>query len=493
MRPDAPMFQLAAGVGRVVCNEKGLCVGEIALLMRTDASVGAPRWRVRSLAELNADLGRRYGVPIDLGAKLGGLHVVAAALDEGNLARAQVAALHLRLPEPPRPDASRDAESLVALVRSLQASGILTKSFDGTFDEAKHPRWPAGSPDSAGGRFAPAGAEVGSVGTAASASPSPHLDEGPRGAPTPATVRPDTVTPVGVGAVAGSLSGDFLVGAIRLPNGALELSGVGMGPMGLVVTAGTLMAAADAANAGSLTEHAIERFHLDPARATDVVAARAYVWATFNLPGLTPLWGPAAIQWSGAQFEAASEAVMRLTLVDPSVFLSMERGDERATQFIVQSAQAAIADSVSEARPASVAPWLQANSAVARAAIADELRQGNMQAHHLVPAAEWGRYAAYAELAYQAGWRPNGAANLIGLPADVATQAQVAPPLLPLHSTQHRIYSADAQRLLKAGFDALGQEPSPQEARGVFDEVALLERLKITAGFWNPKLKMSLT
>jgi hypothetical protein len=52
--------------------------------------------------ELNRDLSKRYGVPIEFDAKLEGLAVIARALDRGDLLLAHVATLHLQIPDPPQ-------------------------------------------------------------------------------------------------------------------------------------------------------------------------------------------------------------------------------------------------------------------------------------------------------------------------------------------------------------------------------------------------------
>lgn len=52
------------------------------------------------------------------------------------------------------------------LVRQLRISGLLKQDWD----PQKHPRWPAGSPDSVGGQFAPAGADAASAVTGQDAS-----------------------------------------------------------------------------------------------------------------------------------------------------------------------------------------------------------------------------------------------------------------------------------------------------------------------------------
>lgn len=116
------------------CDAEGLRVGEIPLLAR-DAS-GA--WTPRETRDVNPALSRRYGLPIDIAAKDKGLRAVAAALGKGEIARAQIAALLLQLPDPPPPDLRPpDEPSALALARELAACGLLKADAD--WDEA-HPR-----------------------------------------------------------------------------------------------------------------------------------------------------------------------------------------------------------------------------------------------------------------------------------------------------------------------------------------------------------------
>jgi hypothetical protein len=138
--------------GGVSCDETGLRVGDTQLLEKI--GVSDPAWRPRRLEDLNDELSRAYGFPVDLAPKQRQLASIAKALTCGDLVLAQISALHLRLPDPPEADADRSD-----LVFRLAASGLLNKIL---WDESLHPRWPTGSPDSAGGQFAPAG-EVGST------------------------------------------------------------------------------------------------------------------------------------------------------------------------------------------------------------------------------------------------------------------------------------------------------------------------------------------
>ena len=85
--------------GAIECDADGLRVGSVALLAR-DAKGS---WTRRDGAELNRELSKLYGLPLDCERKSGGLDAIAAALTNGELARAQIGALLLRLPDPSAP------------------------------------------------------------------------------------------------------------------------------------------------------------------------------------------------------------------------------------------------------------------------------------------------------------------------------------------------------------------------------------------------------
>ena len=141
----------------VSCNKDGLCVGAVPLLER-GRSAGSNQWRPRPLPDLNRDLSACCGLPIEFDRKINGLGRVARALSRGDLLHAQIATLHLQIPDPPPLTKSAPAPGEITdLARRLQASGLLKADWD----PAKHPRWPAGSADSIGGRFAPADATAG--------------------------------------------------------------------------------------------------------------------------------------------------------------------------------------------------------------------------------------------------------------------------------------------------------------------------------------------
>jgi hypothetical protein len=139
----------------VSCGEKGVFVGTVPLLERAEAN---GQWRPRPVSDLNVELGDCYGLQIEFNAKIGGLAAVSSALNRGDLLHAQIATLHLRIPDPPRLTKSpQTAAEIADLARQLRASGLLKADWN----PAKHPHWPAGSPGGIGGEFAPAGTAPG--------------------------------------------------------------------------------------------------------------------------------------------------------------------------------------------------------------------------------------------------------------------------------------------------------------------------------------------
>lgn len=101
-------------------------------------------WTPRDDRDLATDLSRLYGFPVDIGSKRAGLTVVATALQSGDIAKAQIAALHLQLPEPINNRSAQETDR-ENLARDLIACGLLKADADG---DAKHPR--TGSPPNPG-------------------------------------------------------------------------------------------------------------------------------------------------------------------------------------------------------------------------------------------------------------------------------------------------------------------------------------------------------
>jgi len=136
----ARTFRLHSGA--IECDADGLRVGGVALLAR-DAKGS---WTRRDGSELNRELSKLYGLPLDCERKGRALDAVAAALTNGELARAQIGALLLRFPDPPA-SASGHADGLEKrrLVDGLVVGGLLKADAD--WDD-KHPR--AGAPPNPG-------------------------------------------------------------------------------------------------------------------------------------------------------------------------------------------------------------------------------------------------------------------------------------------------------------------------------------------------------
>lgn len=184
-----------AGVG-VSCSKDGVFVGSVSLLSHGSAN-GSDQWQPRAASDLNRELRRCYGVPVVFDSKMAGLATVAQALNRSDLLHAQIATLHLQIPDPPRlTKAPRSMEEIVELARHLKASGLLKADWD----PAKHPRWPAGSPNSTGGEFAPLGTTTEGSATQESSAPVipaqftiPMPLETPGGIPFPSEVVPPPI------------------------------------------------------------------------------------------------------------------------------------------------------------------------------------------------------------------------------------------------------------------------------------------------------------
>jgi hypothetical protein len=122
------LFRLAPG--RIACDADGLRIGDLPLLARDERG----GWAMRPPLDLNPALASIYGFPVDVAGKRGGLSAVAGALNDGDLARAQIAALFLHLPDPP--DSGPPIEKL-RLASELASCGLLKVDPDW---DAKHPR-----------------------------------------------------------------------------------------------------------------------------------------------------------------------------------------------------------------------------------------------------------------------------------------------------------------------------------------------------------------
>jgi hypothetical protein len=96
------------------------------------------QWIVRPEAELNEKLTLLYDTPINVATKIGGMETIARALNGGNLVLAKIAAVQLRIPDPPaRPITIEAPADRLALATNLYWSALL-KADD--WDPDEHPR-----------------------------------------------------------------------------------------------------------------------------------------------------------------------------------------------------------------------------------------------------------------------------------------------------------------------------------------------------------------
>jgi hypothetical protein len=147
-------FRLSAlGKGGISCDEGGAFVGAVPMLARTHRH-GRDEWRPRDCDDLSKEMSALYGVPVDMSSKRGGLRAIANAFNDGDMARAQVATLLLRIPNPPSlSKGALSRQEMIKLAGELHWGGLLKADWD----PDQHPRWPAHAPDSQGRRFAPKG------------------------------------------------------------------------------------------------------------------------------------------------------------------------------------------------------------------------------------------------------------------------------------------------------------------------------------------------
>jgi hypothetical protein len=109
------------------CSDRGLTLAGVPLLTRTEAG-----FRPRPVWEVDRLLGRAYRTNVDLDGLMGGLGAVARALNDGEMARAMIAALLLKLPE-------LDWDGAV---RIAHADDTLAKAgFDPDESRDSHGRW----------------------------------------------------------------------------------------------------------------------------------------------------------------------------------------------------------------------------------------------------------------------------------------------------------------------------------------------------------------
>jgi hypothetical protein len=108
------------GLG-IRCGADGAFVGEVGLIERI-----GNEWVPRKCEELSAALSKTYGLPVDVSAKARGVAAVARALNEGDVARAQITMLFAHFPDPPNLAKRAPSPSeTVKLALELDWAGLL--------------------------------------------------------------------------------------------------------------------------------------------------------------------------------------------------------------------------------------------------------------------------------------------------------------------------------------------------------------------------------
>lgn len=153
------MFRLSPG--GVECDEGGLRVGGVALMRAKGARLAERNWQLLPARELDAAMTRAYGLPVNALKKSRALAIITDALNNGDIARAQIVTLLMRLPEPAKhgDDVTKHAECL----EMLAEADILVKDWDPDAhprtEEAPNPGWfaPKGNPNNPNVRVSLAG------------------------------------------------------------------------------------------------------------------------------------------------------------------------------------------------------------------------------------------------------------------------------------------------------------------------------------------------
>lgn len=133
-------FQEGLGIR---CSADGAFVGDVALIERV-----GNEWVPRKSEELSDALSKAYGLPVDVSAKRRGVAAVARALNEGDVARAQITMLFAHFPDPPQLAKRKPSPNeIVKLALALDWAGLL---------KINPNHYPAGPK---GGQFAPKDAD----------------------------------------------------------------------------------------------------------------------------------------------------------------------------------------------------------------------------------------------------------------------------------------------------------------------------------------------
>ena len=480
------------------CDAEGLFLGRDALLQRNRDG----NFEARPVDELQKILGRAYGDDANWESRIRSVQLVAGALNKGDLARATMTAVLMRLPEPGSPISIADVD------------GVLAKAgFDPDEPRDERGRWTTEGSESTGPNtpHRDPRIQLADIGMS-DASNDPVAEAVARAteAARRANVEPisdDELTPYtdhrgtsGYGDLVGhvqlastaipmgpldifSTSPASWANLRRLADGSLELG------TGQIVTAAVVLAAVDQWRAREAVSSAIAKFGLNPAHAADVLAARAYVWAEHFAPERY-----FDVPWSGPQFESACQSIMLLELARPGTLYFALHGDRQSNIYLNSAVQEGLDDAAfleSRTRLAHAPAALQSTSTAARAAL--KLQPNDrMQAHHLIPINIIDKNLGLATLASKAGWRTDSLENLIALPGDTQTQADYfrkTGELLPMQTSAHPIYDAQTQGQIRFEEERYKGALTPLEARAILDEVAFRNTALIRARVWFPYLR----
>jgi hypothetical protein len=156
MDGPVPVFRLSErGGDGVCCDWRGVALGPVALIEAAEAR-SRRVYRLRSAEDIARTLALAYGAFTgdDFARRLSGLNVAALALEAGDIAKAMVAALQMKLPPLP-PEAMAKLAAEPTLKKDTAPSSL---------SKANPYHKPAHSPGGTGGRFTSAeGAASGDI------------------------------------------------------------------------------------------------------------------------------------------------------------------------------------------------------------------------------------------------------------------------------------------------------------------------------------------
>ena len=481
------------------CDGKGLFLGRDALLQRNRDG----NFEARPADEIQKILDRAYGADANWESRVRSVKLVAKALNEGDLARATMTAVLMRLPGPGSPISIADVD------------GVLAKAgFNPDEPRDERGRWTtdggaSGAPnaphrdprirladygmsDASNDPVAEAVARVAEAARRANVQPildgelTPYTDDrgisGDYGDHVGDVQLASTAIPMGSLGIFGANPASW-ANLRRLADGSLELGS------GQIVTAAAILSALDRRRERDAVQSAITKFGLNPTHAADVLAARAYVWAQ-----TAAHWNFADVPLTGPRLESVCQSIMLLELARPGTLEFARQGDWQSTIYLNLAAQGGLSDAAvleSRIRPKNAPAALQTSSESARAALG--LRPNdNMRAHHLVPVNIIADNLPLATLASKAGWRTDSFDNLIALPADQRTQASYALEtgvVLPIQSSAHPRYDVQTQEEMWRLELRAGGAHTPLEACAILETVAIENRAQILSGAWFPRLR----